>query len=393
MNEYIIKKDSVINLSNFFKYCARPDVLNQDGTFKKNVYIYWKECYDEPDYYSKGDAGEWTDMPLAVLSCEEDNNGKLTPVVYLALDDGTIDYSDPLFYIGVSTIDNVLYDKWQSAVRNSSGTFSFDDFAYTEQFMSFTDFNGLQMLTPDMQNLPIEVMPAQPLITPEVGALDSYVTVTCEQAPGITPGGLITQRTKILPPSAYVLPAETVYDTTVSIKPTDTVYQAGTYFKNQFTVPGDENLYGYNIRKGVSLFGVTGTYSVPEPWVASSTKTLLAGSSQTINLFAVNSALAVTTLSAYSLKLTIPVGVSVEVEEGNGDSASSSTVSTVYSGYPNGNTTYVMQVYGTRNVCCGNTVVSTGSIQDFRGITKVTIILKNTGSSTLKPSYDFVGIY
>ena len=62
-------------------------------------------------------------------------------------------------------------------------------------------------------------------------------------------------------PSTYVKPTTTKGATTYTPKTTNQTIAAGTYCSGAQTIKGDANLVAGNIKSGVSIFGVTGTYA------------------------------------------------------------------------------------------------------------------------------------
>lgn len=62
-------------------------------------------------------------------------------------------------------------------------------------------------------------------------------------------------------PSTYVKPTTTKSATTYTPKTSNQTIAAGTYCSGAQTIKGDANLVAGNIKSGVSIFGVTGTYA------------------------------------------------------------------------------------------------------------------------------------
>ena len=63
-------------------------------------------------------------------------------------------------------------------------------------------------------------------------------------------------------PNYYVNPASSAENIVYTPTTKNLTIGAGTYFKNAGTILGDADLIATNIKKGVDIFGVTGTYTI-----------------------------------------------------------------------------------------------------------------------------------
>ena len=114
-----------------------------------------------------------------------------------------------------------------------------------------------QTITPDngydgLKSITVNAIPTTTLATPRISISSAgKITVTVNQAKGYISKGL-KSATKQLATQA----AKTITPTISN----QTAVTSGVFTTGVITVKGDENLVASNIKNGVSIFGVTGTY-------------------------------------------------------------------------------------------------------------------------------------
>lgn len=165
------------------------------------------------------------------------------------------------------------------------------------QVKSVTPSTSVQIVTPDsgydgLSKVNVGAMPATTQTTPSISVSSSgLITASATQSAGYVAAGtksatkqLTTQAAKTITPSTssqtavaagryttgavtvaaipstYVKPTATKAATTYTPTTSDQTIAAGTYCSGAQTIKGDANLVAGNIKSGVSIFGVAGSY-------------------------------------------------------------------------------------------------------------------------------------
>lgn len=165
------------------------------------------------------------------------------------------------------------------------------------QEKTVTPSTSSQSITPDggydaLSKVTVNAMPTATQATPSISVSSGgLITASATQTAGYVAAGtksatkqLTTQAAKTITPSTssqtavasgryttgtvtvaaipstYVKPTATKAATTYTPKTTNQTIAAGTYCSGAQTIKGDSNLVASNIKKGVSIFGVSGSY-------------------------------------------------------------------------------------------------------------------------------------
>ena len=165
------------------------------------------------------------------------------------------------------------------------------------QAKTVTPTTSSQSVTPDsgydgLSEVTVNAMPTATQATPSISVSSSgLITASATQAAGYVTAGtkkatkqLTTQAAKTITPSTssqtavasgryttgavtvaaipstYVKPSATKAATTYTPNTADQTIAAGTYCSGAQTIKGDANLVAGNIKSGVSIFGVAGSY-------------------------------------------------------------------------------------------------------------------------------------
>ena len=125
------------------------------------------------------------------------------------------------------------------------------------QSKTVTPTTSTQRITPDnpSQFLASVTVTAVPTQTKSVIPNTSAQTVTPDN------GKFLSSVTVNAIPNTYVRPAATKAATTYTPTTERQIISAGTYCKGQQTIEGDADLVAGNIKSGVDIFGVSGTYT------------------------------------------------------------------------------------------------------------------------------------
>ena len=125
------------------------------------------------------------------------------------------------------------------------------------QSKTVTPTTSTQRITPDnpSQFLASVTVTAVPTQTKSVIPNTSAQTVTPDN------GKFLSSVTVNAIPNTYVRPATTKDATTYTPTTEKQIISAGTYCKGQQTIEGDVDLVAGNIKSGVNIFGVSGTYT------------------------------------------------------------------------------------------------------------------------------------
>ena len=217
------------------------------------------------------------------------NGQKVTGSVNEVTGDGTILTSDNMTfetvdstkYIKIGNITryvDMLFRKSASLhVRVKAASFGNATAADVAQGKTFTSATGLKVTgtatasTPTLQSKTVTPSTSQQTITPD-NSYDGLSSVTVEampsgalNAPTVNSSGLITAQ---IGTSGYLASGTkttkqltTQAAQTITPGTADKTIASGKYLTGVQTIKGDANLVAGNIKKGVSIFGVAGSYS------------------------------------------------------------------------------------------------------------------------------------
>ena len=208
-------------------------------------------------------------------------NEVTTDGTILASDNMTFETVDSTKYIKIGNITryvDMLFRKSASLhVRVKAASFGNATAADVAQGKTFTSAAGLKVTgtatasTPALQSKTVTPSTSQQTITPD-NSYDGLSSVTVEampsgtlNAPTVNSSGLITAQ---IGTSGYLASGtkttkQLTTQTAQTITPgtADQTIASGKYLTGVQTIKGDANLVAGNIKKGVSIFGVAGSYS------------------------------------------------------------------------------------------------------------------------------------
>lgn len=194
-------------------------------------------------------------------------------------------------------LDEVLEDQDDIIAQIQTALEGKASAAPTLQEKTVTPSTSTQTVTPDsgydgLSEVTVNAMPTATQATPSISVSSSgLITASATQTAGYVSAGtksatkqLTTQAAKTITPStssqtavasgvyttgavtvaaipsSYVKPTTTKTATTYTPTTSNQTIAAGTYCSGAQTIKGDSNLVAGNIKKGVSIFGVTGTH-------------------------------------------------------------------------------------------------------------------------------------
>ena len=238
------------------------DVANNTDVIKfitndQAVEIIYREFVDDQINQYPDDLDR-TSKVIRGWGYQTNQNNEIVPVLYTT--DGNDIYApypdleEPLYYIGTATINGVTYDKW----RKIDPVYSWEEpakiYYYTTRVVNTTSTSTLLSPT-SFSNKIDEVY--------EIG-----------QSSGGSSGGVDTSDATAT--DAHILSGKTAYTASgkttgtmafqeaITITPgttNKTAISSGYYASGSAIVKGDANLVAGNIKSGVSIFGVSGTYA------------------------------------------------------------------------------------------------------------------------------------
>lgn len=296
MSEYIVQGSTLTNLVNPVKKYEAEFIDNIDSVLPIN-----------PMFFETVDAGGNSNIPYEAKNLKTiwfthhdslvDNDGRRRLVLYKEQSqEGAgppqgYDEYEPLFYEGSEIIEGVVYDRWRkietgpSDVRytweNSESCYFYttpltkswsleefpDELKPVEKIapnVSFDDQGGIfyATVTHDSGYIQADDVTVQHALDTEPNSGKTITPHPTNKQTAATAGNYVLQDIKVDPiPSSYVKPTNTVSSAaTITPGTTSTTYSAGTYLKGGLTITGDSDLVSSNIKDGVFIFGVEGSF-------------------------------------------------------------------------------------------------------------------------------------
>ena len=263
--QYLIEKETLTATADAIRLYTTPVGENTHGFIREyyDDYSSIVRCFFE-EYDSLGDpflGTSWAMGQFMGVGYEHNSDGVRVPVLYS--ETGVGQDVDTYYYVGPERIGDTIYDKWQKIEYHDDDYYDPDSLyaSWDGQLQSFCYTNKVIELIKDEDSLisPID-FPEKIEAVYQAGAIAGGGGVDLSLATATS--GQILQGYTAYTEDGLISGAIPNYNGGTSVTPKNgsiTLPTAGKFCPTNIVVKGDVDLKAENIKKGVELFGVTGT--------------------------------------------------------------------------------------------------------------------------------------